>query len=315
MSTKREELAIVIVDDMKFSCEFLRRALNKEGYNDIRVAGSAMDTLIELAERPADVLLADWVMPEMDGLQLTDRVRQLDEETNHYTCVIILTARDNIEAVIEAFDRGVDDYLSKPPDKQELAARIHAAGRIATMQNSLLDTIETMRRDAGKRSTIDSLTGLGNRLDAERRFDELLKLVVTRGGAVCCGFITLTGHIELLEEHGRQVYEQLLVGIARRLRRLVRPGDVIARISDFEFVVGTHYLDTHQAKAKNYKRIMQGINLRPIKTSAGFVTVNVAVAMCCNIEGQTIIPAETLLECAAKKIPVSVKTGCTEVAI
>jgi diguanylate cyclase (GGDEF)-like protein len=315
MKKKREELTIVIVDDMKFSYEFLRRALNKEGYNDIRVAGSAADALKQLAERPADVLLADWVMPEMDGLQLTDRVRQLDEETNHYTCVIILTARDTVESVIEAFDRGVDDYLSKPPDRQELAARIHAAGRIATMQNGLLDTIETMRRDAGERSTIDALTGLGNRLDAERRFDELLKLVVTRGGAVCCGFISLTDHAQLIEEYGREVYEELLVGIARRLHRLVRPGDLIARVSDFEFVVGMHYLDSHQAKPKNYKRIMQGINLRPIKTSAGFITVSVATAMCCNRDGQTIIPAEALMECAAKKIPVSIKTGCTEVAV
>ncbi len=315
MNTKREELAIVIVDDMKFSCEFLRRALNTEGYGDIRVAGSAMDALMQLAERPADVLLADWIMPQMDGLQLTDRVRQLDEETNHYTCIIILTARDTIESVIEAFDRGVDDYLSKPPDKAELAARIHAGGRIATLQNGLLDTIETLRQDASKRSTIDMLTGLGNRLDAERRFNELLKLVVTRGGAVCCGFISLTGHAELLEAYGRVVYEELLIGIARRLHRLVRPGDLIARISDFEFVVGMHYLDTHQAKAKNYKRIMQGINLRPLKSSKGFVTVNVALAMCCNREGQTIIPAEALIECAAKKIPISVKTGCTEVAI
>jgi diguanylate cyclase (GGDEF)-like protein len=315
MKKKREELAIVIVDDMKFSYEFLRRALEKEGYGDIRVAGSAADALKQLGERPADVILADWVMPEMDGLELTDRVRQLDEETNHYTCIIILTARDAIESVIEAFDRGVDDYINKPPDRQELAARIHAAGRIAAQQNGLLDTIATMRRDAGMRSTIDLLTGLGNRLDAERRFDDLLKLVVTRGGAVCCGFISLTRHAELLEEHGREIYEELLVGSGRRLQRLVRPGDLIARVSDFEFVVGMHYLDRHQAKAKNYKRIMQGINFRPLKTAAGFVTVNVAIAMCCNTEGQTIIPAETLMECAAKKIPVSVKTGCSEVAI
>ncbi len=315
MNRKREELAIVIVDDMKFSYEFLRRALDKEGYSDIRVAGSAADAIKQLAERHADVLLADWVMPEMDGLELTDRVRQLDEESNHYTCVIILTARDTVESVMEAFDRGVDDYVSKPPDKQELAARIHAGGRIAALQNELLDTIERLRQDAAKSSTIDRLTGLGNRLDAERRFNDLLKLVVTRGGAVCCGLLSLTRSEELLKEYGSEAYKEVLVGIARRLNRLIRPGDLVARISDFEFVVGMHYLDSQQARPKNYKRIMQGINLRPIKTSAGYVTVNVAMAMCCNREGQTIIPAEALLDCAAKKIPVSVKTGCTEVAV
>jgi diguanylate cyclase (GGDEF)-like protein len=315
MATNREELSIVVVDDMKFSCEFIRRALNSEGYEDIRVARSASGALELLEQRAADVLLADWVMPKMDGLELTDRIRQIDEENNHYTCVILLTARDDTDSIIEAFDRGVDDYLTKPPNKQELAARIYAAGRIAGQHNGLLDRIEALRQDAAGRTTIDALTGLGNRLDAERRFAELLQLVVTRGGAVCCGFLSLTGAEEMRERHGQEVYEEILVSIARRLQRLVRPGDVVARISDSEFVVGMHYLDNSQVRGKTFKRIMQGVNLRPVKTSAGYANVTAAMAMCCNREGQTLISAEELMDCAARKIAVSVKTGCTEVAV
>jgi CheY-like chemotaxis protein len=61
---------------------------------------SAQEALQQLEQRPAEVLLADWVMPEMDGLELTDRVRQIDEEQNHYTCIVLLTARDDIASVI-----------------------------------------------------------------------------------------------------------------------------------------------------------------------------------------------------------------------
>lgn len=315
MVSNREELAIVVVDDMKFSCEFIRRALDAEGYGDIRVAGSAEEALELIRQRPADVILADWVMPEMDGLELTAHVRQVDEENNRYTSVILLTARDDIESVIEAFDRGVDDYLTKPPNKQELAARIYAAGRLVSQHNGLLDRIEGLRRDAANRTTIDGLTGLGNRLDAERRFDELLQLVLNRGGAVCCGFLSITDSAPLLEKHGTAVYDEILVSVARRLQRLVRPGDVVARISDSEFVVGMHYIDDSHVRGKTFKRIMQGINLRPIKTESGYVNVTSAMAMCCNREGQTLITAEALMDCAAKKIPVSVKTGCTEVAV
>ncbi|MGM0595008.1 MAG: GGDEF domain-containing response regulator [Pseudomonadota bacterium] len=315
MANKREELSIVVVDDMKFSCEFIRRALSAEGYGDIRIAGSAEEALELLEKRPADVLLADWVMPGMDGLALTARIRQIDEESNHYTCVLLLTARDDIDSVIEAFDRGVDDYLTKPPNKQELAARVHAAGRTAAMQNGLLDTIEHLRLEAERRTTIDALTGLGNRLDAERRFDELLQLVARRGGALCCGYLALHNGAALRRERGEAGYDELLQGVARRMRRLIRPGDVVARISDEEFVVGMHYLDDSQIKGKTFKRIMQGINLRPFKVGGGFVTVTVAMGMCCNREGDAPISAEQLLECAGKKVKTSVATGCTEVAV
>jgi diguanylate cyclase (GGDEF)-like protein len=315
MKTNREDLSIVVVDDMKFNCEFIRRALQGEGYEDIRVASSAREALKLLEQKPADVLLADWVMPEMDGLELTDRIRQIDEETNHYTCILLLTARDGIGAVIEAFERGVDDYLAKPPDKQELAARIFAAGRIANLQNGLLDTMQTMRQEYGQRITIDHLTGLGNRLDAERRFTELLELVARRGGAVCCGYLSLNDAKDIREQYGEAVYAEIQRSVANRLRRMVRPADVVARISDTEFVVGMYYQEKDLIRGKTFKRLMQAINLRPVKTTKGFVSVSSAMGLCCSREGNLLESAEALMECAGNKVDISRRTGCTEVAV
>ena len=59
------------------------------------------------------MLLADWLMPEMDGLELTGRVRQLDEMAEHYTYIILLTGKEGENVLTEAFDRGVDDFISK----------------------------------------------------------------------------------------------------------------------------------------------------------------------------------------------------------
>jgi diguanylate cyclase (GGDEF)-like protein len=314
-ATHREDISIVVVDDMKFNCEFIRRALHGEGYQDIRIAGSAPEALKLLEQKPADVLLADWVMPEMDGLELTDRIRQIDEETNHYTCILLLTARDGIGAVIEAFERGVDDYLTKPPDKQELAARIFAAGRIANMQNGLLDSMQAMRREYDQRITVDKLTGLGNRLDAERRFSELLELVVRRGGAVCCGFVSLNDAANIRQEHGDKVYAEILRSVANRLRRSVRPADVVARLSDMEFAVGMYYQDTSHVRGKNFKRLLQAINLRPFKTANGYLNISCAMGLCCSREGHIVETAEALLDCAGSKVEVSRRTGSTEVAV
>ena len=107
------DLPILVVDDAKFSSMVVGRTLRNAGYRDIRIANNAPAALKLMEQRPVSVLIADWLMPEMDGLQLTDQVRQQDEQNNHYTYVILLTARESVEALSEAFDRGVDDFIYK----------------------------------------------------------------------------------------------------------------------------------------------------------------------------------------------------------
>ena len=89
----RNDLSILVADDMPLSCEAIRGALTKNGYHNIRIANTANEALTLLAAHPADIVLADWIMPGMDGLELTDRIRQQDEENNQYTSVILFTAK------------------------------------------------------------------------------------------------------------------------------------------------------------------------------------------------------------------------------
>ncbi len=142
----RDSLSILVVDDMKFSCEFIRRALKKEGYTSIDVVNSAPEALVRLEKHPVDVVLADWLMPEMDGLELSKRIRALDEEHHHYTSIVLLTAKDDISSIRIAFEEGVDDYIVKPPNQVELGARVYSAGRVATMQNDLLMSPQTLNK-------------------------------------------------------------------------------------------------------------------------------------------------------------------------
>ncbi|WP_198264927.1 response regulator [sulfur-oxidizing endosymbiont of Gigantopelta aegis] len=66
----RDSLSILVVDDMKFSCEFIRRALKKEGYTSVDVVNNAPEALLRLQKKSVDVVLADWLMPEMDVMWL-----------------------------------------------------------------------------------------------------------------------------------------------------------------------------------------------------------------------------------------------------
>src|SRR5690606_16282675 len=99
-------LSILVVDDAKFSSAIIGRALTNAGYQDGRFASSAAEALRQLEIRPAGVLLADWLMPEMDGLELTAQVRLLDESADHYTYIILLTGKEGDNVLAEAFDRG-----------------------------------------------------------------------------------------------------------------------------------------------------------------------------------------------------------------
>src|SRR5690606_40343666 len=106
------QLSILEVDDTKFRCAVIRHTLSPTGYTDTRCASSAMAALAMHEERAARVMVADWLMPEMDGLKLTTRIRQRDEPTHHYTYVMLLTAREGDNVLGPAFDRGLDDFLS-----------------------------------------------------------------------------------------------------------------------------------------------------------------------------------------------------------
>ncbi len=186
------DLSIIIVDDLQFSRIVVKTALKKAGFDGVRMADSASKALKMLAEKPADVILADWMMPEMDGLELTDHIRQNDEEKGTYTAIILFTANEGIEYLVEAFDHGVDDYILKPPNPYELAARVSAAARIAAMQNDLLETSRHMEKTIQRLQQsclVDTLTGGGNERMLQSELKAHLSEASSRKGGVCLAMI------------------------------------------------------------------------------------------------------------------------------
>ncbi|WP_372983218.1 PleD family two-component system response regulator, partial [Marinobacter sediminum] len=171
------DLPILVVDDAKFSSMVVGRTLRKAGYRDVRIVNNASAALELIEQRPVSVLIADWLMPEMDGLQLTDQVRQQDEQNNHYTYVILLTARESIDALSEAFDRGVDDFIYKSDMTKQMIPRIFAADRMADRQNTLLRANALLvenNRELEATNIIDLETGLGNNQYGRKRLAKVL---------------------------------------------------------------------------------------------------------------------------------------------
>lgn len=292
------QLSILVVDDTKFSSAVIGHALSQAGYTDIRFASSAMAALAMHEERAASVMVADWLMPEMDGLQLTTRIRQRDEQTNHYTYVMLLTAREGDNVLNEAFDRGVDDFISKTSMNEQLLPRIYAADRITQLINRLLDENQLLASNNAtleEHNLIDSLTALGNRRYLLQRLDDALQQVDSRGGLCCLLVIGLQNHDELGKRFGAAIQQELLKGTARRLQQLVRPMDVIARIGVNSFAICTLGEHRDDFKPNSFRRLHEGLNLKAFKTSEGYLSLRAGLALSTVSKNNSWSSAEQML--------------------
>jgi sigma-B regulation protein RsbU (phosphoserine phosphatase) len=291
------DISILVVDDAKFSSAVVGRTLKSAGYTDIRHASSASSALEQLEERAAAILIADWLMPEMDGLELTRRVRQLDESTNRYTYVVLLTAREGVAALKTAFDEGVDDFVNKSSMNDQLIPRVMAAERITRIHNRAL--VENQRLiDANarlrKQTTVDPLTGYGNRQYCIKRLDDALRQARQRGGVACLLMLRIEHYGNLESRHGKSLVQQLVLAFSRRLRQLVRPMDVLARIAPDQFCLITHQPDFDHATPGSFRRLYDGLNHRAYKTAGGFLQLSVSVSLACAGEKDEI-DAELML--------------------
>jgi diguanylate cyclase (GGDEF)-like protein len=305
-------LSILVVDDAKFSSAMIGRALSQAGYQDLRFAHSAAEALKLLEQRPASVLLADWLMPEMDGLELTGRVRQLDEMTDHYTYVMLLTGKEGERVMAEAFDRGVDDFISKAAMHEQLVPRVYAADRLCNTLQRLLHENHLLTENIAsleQRNLVDPLTGLGNLRYLQQKLLDSLRQVESRGGALCYLLIGLQNAGELQQQHGTNFYNELLHGVARRLQQLVRPLDVLVRLDDNHFALITLLEDLHECSPSSFKRLHEGLNLKAFKTSEGFISLKAGICLV-GLDAKALpVAPDTLIAHATKLLPESYATG------
>jgi two-component system KDP operon response regulator KdpE len=118
---------ILVVDDEPQIARVLKTTLASRGY-DVRTAANGLEALEMFAASPPDLVITDLAMPEMNGLELCQRIRAQGE-----TPIIVLSVRSQEEVKVRALDAGADDYVTKPFSIQELLARVRAQLRRAAL--------------------------------------------------------------------------------------------------------------------------------------------------------------------------------------
>ena len=307
-----KDSSILIVDDLQFSRAVIKSILGKAGFTNLRMADSAQQALEMLNDEKPDIVIADWIMPEMDGLELTDKIRNIDEEENSYTGIILFTAQEGMEHMEEAFNRGVDDYLTKPPNPREMIARIISVARINQLQNMLLESsqeLSQMVKHLKEVALSDPLTGIGNRRLLLKELDAHLLSASSRKSGICYAMIDIDHFKRINDTYGHDVGDEILIAFTRRLRRCVRPTDLVTRVGGEEFGVILHYTQQDHFKLGSLERIISTINSRSFQTSAGPLDLTVSIGACYYRGGGEKPSVKQIMKCADDKLYLAKDAG------
>lgn len=310
------DIPILVVDDAKFSSAIIAKVLRSGGFNNVRFTNNPLEALRSIEKRPAQIIIADWLMPAMDGLELTTRVKKLDEANGNFTYVMLMTARDDFEPLSRAFAVGVDDFMNKASLRTQLLPRVVAADRITARQNALMKENKHLTRKVKELQVtdlVDPVTGLGNLKFTMERLDATLKESEARGGAACLLLVGVNNLEIIQNQYDQASIDELMSGISAKLRQLVRPLDVVTRPHDNIFAVTTLQQELSNCTSQSFKRIFDSLYMHSFKTSEGYIPVVVGVSISA-ADASTGHPlADAMMRFADEGLAKSFETGIINV--
>jgi diguanylate cyclase (GGDEF)-like protein len=222
---------ILIAEDDAISRRLLDTILKKWGY-EVVIACDGSQAWNELQkEESPHLAILDWMMPEMDGVEVCGKVRE--RTGTPYVYILLLSAKSQREDLVKGMESGADDYITKPFDANELKVRLRAGRRILDLQTQLISAQEALRDQAAR----DPLTGIWNRnalFDIFRR--ELAR--ATREGIPLSIVMLDIDHFKTLNDtHGHMAGDAVLRGFTGRIMSSLRPYDAVGRYGGEEFLI------------------------------------------------------------------------------
>ena len=148
-------MKILIAEDDPVSRRLLQATLNKWGYQvTVTANGKEAWQALQTPEAPS-LLILDWLMPEMDGVEICREARRSSAHKSAY--IILLSSRGSKEDIVKGLEAGADDYVTKPFDHGELRARVQVGSRVVQLQSALADRVRELEEAL---SSVKTLQGL-----------------------------------------------------------------------------------------------------------------------------------------------------------
>lgn len=283
-----KRMKILVADDDQTSRRLLTHTLEKWGYEVVTVTNGGDAAYILLKERNAPrIAILDWMMPEMDGLEVCRTVRGAPNAPFVY--MILLSGKGEKKDAIAGLEAGADDYLVKPFDPEELRYRVRVGERIISLEADLRKANEELQRLA----STDVLTGIMNRRSILQRLDEELARSHREHSSLTVVVADLDHFKRINDTHGHLAGDEVLREFAARVKRHIRPYDEIGRYGGEEFLILMPGLKKNGFHA-TVDRLRRKVSATPFRHEGREFTVTVSFGACWLPPGQGCTPEQII---------------------
>ena len=263
---------LLLVDEQRSSRERIAGALTP--YHDVILADAPGEALIAAREEPIDLMIVSLGSGAFDGLRLCSQARSSERTRN--LPILLIADPDDRPKVLRGLELGVNDYLTRPIDRNELLARV----RTNIRQKLYADRLRQSVQQSIEMALYDALTGLNNRRSLERRLPAMIDAARARGAPLTTMVLDIDHFKRVNDTYGHDVGDRVLKGFGAQLHETVRSGDLICRLGGEEFVVVMPGADATEA-ARIAERARRTTESREflVDGAAGRVSITVSIGL------------------------------------
>jgi diguanylate cyclase (GGDEF)-like protein len=230
MNAARRPVKVLVADDSAVSRKLVEFALSGKQYSLV-FAKSGREALDLVAEHRPALVIVDWIMPDLTGLEICQHIRSKLQSS--YTYIILLTGKSEKESVVEGLAAGADDYLTKPFHHEELIARVGVGLRIIGLQRE----IEAKNLLLKELALTDALTTLPNRRAIEDWATRQLSGAARYGFSFWVALADLDHFKTVNDTYGHDAGDNVLKTFSEILKSNSRQSDICGRIGGEEFLL------------------------------------------------------------------------------
>jgi two-component system cell cycle response regulator len=282
-----ERFTVLAVDDDPVSLRLVVNQLRRNGYQ-VEMARGGKEALKAALRSAPDVLIVDHEMPDMDGLEVVRSLRRTELGSTMY--ILLLTGNQSEDLLVQAFDAGVDDFVTKPFIPRVMNARIKGGIRVARLQRKTEADRQTIVRQIAElgrltrklraASLTDSLTELPNRRYALKRLESDWGAAQRSGRPVSVIMLDIDHFKSVNDTYGHDMGDLVLKETASVLKHALREEDEVCRLGGEEFLVLCRNTSTEDCcrVAGRLRAAVESNRIAHALFERGIVTVSLGVA-------------------------------------
>ncbi|MEO8301378.1 MAG: PleD family two-component system response regulator [Rhizomicrobium sp.] len=261
---------VLVIEDRAESVAWFTSALAPN--HTVSSADTFEEALVRVKGGDFDLIVVSLGMRSFDGLRLCSQLRSLPE--GRHVPILVVVSDGDRRKLTQALEMGVNDYLTRPVDKNELVARVRTQLRKKRYADRLRHNVQLSLEMA----ITDQLTGLHNRRYMSRHLDTLLSSAKKEGRSLAFVIMDIDFFKHVNDTHGHDIGDEVLKEFASRISANVRGIDLACRYGGEEFVVVMPDTDTSFAYSIA-ERLRQSIETTPVKISRAPGALNITISI------------------------------------